>query len=266
MKDILKGAIVGDYMGSAYEFAGCKDYNFKVDGEICDITDDSILTIAIADACISGMPYALALQYWASKFPIPMGGYGNGFSRWLGSYRHKPYNSFGNGAAMRISAIGWLYSSLERTLKEAEAATKVTHNHEEGIKGAKAVAACIWLLRNGYSRAQVTDFVEKEFGYNVSTPLDEIRPTYGFDESCQRTVPVAIRCYLESSHFEDAVRLAVSMGGDADTLGAITGSIALADNTYDIPQYLLKAVNEKLTPAQRMVCVEIKEMAKVEIQ
>lgn len=242
-------------MGSIYEFKGCKDYGFKVDADKCDITDDSILTIAIADAAMSGMPYALALRYWASRFPNPMGGYGNSFSRWLAAGDEStPYNSWGNGAAMRISPIGWMYDTLEQTLDEVVKATEVTHNHEEGIKGAQATAACIWMLRNGYSRAQVQKEIKHRFGYELGTRLEYIRPTYHFDESCQGSVPVAIRCYLESKSWEDAVRLAVSMGGDADTLGAITGSIAMADPTYDIPQHLLLMAKGRLSQQQRSVC------------
>ena len=250
MKEVLMGAIVGDYMGSFYEFLRCKDYWFTVNPKQNDITDDSILTIAIADAAITGLPYSLALRYWGNKYPAPMGGYGNTFSQWLATDGSEPYNSLGNGAAMRISAIGWLFDSMEQTMEEAYKATEVTHSHPEGINGGCAVAAAIYLLRTGGSKAQLKKIMEEHFSYDIGFTLDELRPTYGFNESCMESVPVAVQCYLESKDWEDAVRLAVSMGGDADTLAAIAGSIAIADKDYDIPPYLLAQAKWKLDAQQ----------------
>ena len=254
----LMGAIVGDYMGSRYEFMPTKELEFPIDRVHSNITDDSILTIAVADALLSGIPYKWALHYWALKYPSPMGGYGGSFSRWLADPQLEPYNSFGNGSAMRVSAVGWLFDTLEDTLEQAYRSAECTHNHPEGIKGACAVAACIYMLRHGRSRADVIEYVEQQFGYNLRFSLDELRKTYKFDESCMGCVPVAIKCYLESTSWEHAVRLAVSMGGDADTLGAITGAIAVADmnGEYYIPQVLEQMAWEKLSQQQQAIVEE----------
>ena len=256
----LMGAIVGDYMGSAYEFVPTKDLNFAVNEGWHNITDDSILTIAVADALLAGIPYKWALHYWALQFPNPMGGYGNSFSKWMADPQLEPYNSYGNGSAMRVSAVGWLFGTLEETLQEARKSAECTHNHEEGIKGACAVAACIFMLRTGSSRAEVSKYIEAQFGYNLHFSLDDLRTTYGFDETCMGTVPVAIKCYMESTSWENAVRLAVSMGGDADTLGAITGAIAYADRSagYYIPPHLEQQAWRKLTLPQKYI-VEVFE-------
>ena len=258
-KDYLMGAIVGDYMGSCYEFSHCTNYNFIVSPAQNDITDDTILTIAIADAAMSKTPYNMALRYWGNKFPHPMGGYGAAFSNWL-AYGNEPYYSFGNGAAMRVSAIGWLYDTLEETMEQAYRATEVTHNHPEGIKGGCAVAAAIYLLRTGGNKEQLKQLMQEQFSYDMDFTLDELRPNYGFRESCMESVPVAIQCYLESHSWEDAVRLAVSMGGDADTLGAITGAVALADPNYNITPYLLQQAMWKLTEQQKAVVTEFYDL------
>ena len=239
-------------MGSTYKFSPTKALNFEVPWN-SDITDDSILTIAVANALLAGIPYKQALRSWARKFPNPMGGYGSSFSRWLADPQLAPYNSYGNGSAMRVSAVGWWFGTLEQTLQEARHSAECTHNHEEGIKGACAVAACIYMARTGRSRAEIAKYVEAHFGYNLHFSLDALRFTYGFDETCMGTVPVAIKCYLESTSWENAVRLAVSMGGDADTLGAITGAIAYADTStrYYIPPRLEQRARARLTWQQQ---------------
>lgn len=254
----LMGAIVGDYMGSRYEFMPTKELEFTIDKLHSNITDDSILTIAVADAILSGIPYKWALHYWAIKFPSPMGGYGGSFSRWLADPLLEAYNSFGNGSAMRVSAVGWLFDTLEETLEQAYMSAECTHNHPEGIKGACAVAACIYMLRHGSSRVEVMRYVEQQFSYDLHFDLDELRKAYKFDESCMGCVPVAIKCYLESTSWEHAVRLAVSMGGDADTLGAITGAIAMADmdGCYYIPPQLEQLAWNRLTTQQRSIVEE----------
>lgn len=254
----LMGAIVGDYMGSRYEFMPTKELEFTIDKLHSNITDDSILTIAVADALLSGIPYKWALHYWAIKFPSPMGGYGGSFSRWLADPQLEAYNSFGNGSAMRVSAVGWLFDTLEETLEQAYMSAECTHSHPEGIKGACAVAACIYMLRHGSSRVEVMRYVEQQFSYDLHFNLDELRKAYKFDESCMGCVPVAIKCYLESTSWEHAVRLAVSMGGDADTLGAITGSIAMADkdSSYYIPPQLEQLAWERLTIQQQAIVEE----------
>lgn len=254
----LMGAIVGDYMGSRYEFMPTKELEFTIDKLHSNITDDSILTIAVADAVLSGIPYKWALHYWAIKFPSPMGGYGGSFSRWLADPLLEAYNSFGNGSAMRVSAVGWLFDTLGETLEQAYKSAECTHSHPEGCKGACAVAACIYMLRHGQSRAELVQYIEQQFGYDLHFNLEELRKTYTFDETCMGCVPVAIKCYLESTSWEHAVRLAVSMGGDADTLGAITGSIAMADkdSSYYIPPQLEQQALERLTAQQQSIVEE----------
>lgn len=254
----LMGAIVGDYMGSRYEFMPTKELEFTIDKMHSNITDDSILTIAVADAILSGIPYKWALHYWAIKFPSPMGGYGGSFSRWLADPQLEAYNSFGNGSAMRVSAVGWLFGTLEETLEQSYMSAECTHSHPEGCKGACAVAACIYMLRHGQSRAELVQYIEQQFGYDLHFNLEELRKTYTFDETCMGCVPVAIKCYLESTSWEHAVRLAVSMGGDADTLGAITGSIAMADkdSSYYIPPQLEQLAWDRLTTQQQAIVEE----------
>ena len=237
----MKGAIVGDYVGSAYEFRRTKSCDFSMVTPESSITDDSIMTIAVMDAILHGMPYGKRLHYWGNKYPNPKGGYGGSFAVWLRSDNPKPYYSFGNGAAMRVSPVGWVFPTLKETLREAQKSAQCTHNHSEGIKGAMAVASAIYHVRNGKSKAFLRQYVEKEFGYDLSRNVADIRPTYGFDETCQGTVPEAITCYLGSSGFENAIRLAVSLGGDCDTLACITGAIAEADRTYKIPSELKEA-------------------------
>ena len=235
------GAIIGDYVGSAYEFANTKDYNFQLITPESDITDDSIMSIAIAHAICEGKSYESSMRYWGNKYPNPKGSYGGSFGAWLRSENPQPYNSWGNGAAMRVSAIGWAFETLEEVQREAQRSAMCTHNHSEGIKGAMAVASAIYFVRMGKSKEELKQYIETNFGYNLSRKTADIRPTYQFNESCQGTVPEAIICYLESSCFVDAIRLAVSLGGDSDTLACITGSIAEAESSCAIPTELLKA-------------------------
>lgn len=235
------GAIIGDYVGSAYEFHNTKDYSFEMITTQSDITDDSIMSIAIADAILQSKPYAERMRYWGNKYPNPKGAYGGSFSAWLHSSNPQPYNSWGNGAAMRVSPIGWAFSGLEQVLLQAKLSAECTHNHEEGIKGAQATATAIYLTRQGETKQWIKKYIESKFGYNLSFKIADIKESYKFDESCQGTVPPAIVCYLESTSFEDAIRLAVSLGGDSDTLGCITGSIAEANQTYSIPVDIMEA-------------------------
>lgn len=235
------GAIIGDYVGSAYEFHNTKDYHFDMVTPQSEITDDSIMSIAIADAILQDKPYAERMRYWGNKYPNPKGAYGGSFSAWLHSSNPQPYNSWGNGAAMRVSPIGWAFDSLEQVLLHAKLSAECTHNHEEGIKGAQATAIAIFLARQGETKQWIKKYIESRFGYNLSFKIADIKANYKFDESCQGTVPPAIVCYLESTSFEDAIRLVVSLGGDSDTLGCITGSIAEADQTYSISPNLKDA-------------------------
>ncbi|MDR2286963.1 MAG: ADP-ribosylglycohydrolase family protein [Prevotellaceae bacterium] len=235
------GAIVGDYVGSAYEFNNTHDYDFEIITLESSITDDSIMTIAVMDAVLQDKPYGDRLWYWGNKYPNPKGAYGGSFAAWLRNKNPQPYNSFGNGSAMRVSAIGWAFDTLGKTLQEAQKSAECTHNHPEGIKGAQAVASAIYHVRNGKSKERLKQYIEKEFGYNLSRKLSDIRPNYRFNESCMQTVPEAIICYLESSGFEDAICLAVSLGGDSDTIACITGSIAEADPACAMPAQVMDA-------------------------
>ena len=224
----MLGAIIGDIVGSRYEFANIHTTDFELFTLYNDFTDDTICTIAIADALLEGKPFKDSLLYWCRKYPSPMGGYGARFAQWLHSADPQPYNSFGNGSAMRVSAVGWAFATLEETLHFAKQSAIVTHNHPKGIKGAQAVAAAIFWARTGIGKAQIKENITRQFGYDLSQSCDQIRPYYHFNESCQETVPQAITAFLESDDFEHAIRLAVSLGGDSDTLAAITGSIAEA--------------------------------------
>jgi ADP-ribosylglycohydrolase len=220
------GAIVGDIVGSIYEWNNHRSKAFPLFTSKCVFTDDSVLTVALADAILHGGDYAAAMRRYGRRYP--RAGYGGLFRRWLDDPSMGPYGSFGNGAAMRISPAGWAFPSLEETLQRARAYTEVTHNHPEGIKGAETVAGAIWLARHGKSKAELREWIAKHSGYDLSRTCDEIRPHYEFNESCQRTVPEALTAFLESTDFEDAIRLAVSLGGDCDTLTCITGSVAEA--------------------------------------
>lgn len=224
------GAIVGDYVGSAYEFAPTKNYNFKLVTPASSITDDTIMSLAIADALMQPTvepDYRERMLYWGRKYPNPKGGYGGSFNSWLHSPDPQPYNSFGNGSAMRVAAIGWVFSDLQTVQAQAAASAEVTHNHAEGIRGAVATATAVWLARNGHDRHAIRAEVEK-LGYSLEFSIVNIKPSYGFYETCQLTVPVAIRCFYESHSYEDCIRMAVSLGGDADTLACIAGAIAEA--------------------------------------
>lgn len=234
---MIYGAILGDYIGSRFEFANIKTKNFELFDSTCDYTDDSIMTLAIKEACerIKTEGYEIyeqveqyfteAMQKWGRAYPNPKGSYGTSFAHWIFSDNPKPYNSFGNGSAMRVSAIGWMFDSLEEVEKFEEWSAKPTHNHPEGIKGAKVTAGCIYLARTNHSKAEIKEYIEK---YYALKSCDDVRPTYQFDVSCQGTMPIALEVFLESMDFEDAIRLAISMGGDSDTIGAIVGSIAEA--------------------------------------
>ena len=249
----MYGAILGDIIGSPFEFdRGDKTKNFDLFSKGCDFTDDSVMTIAVGEALLAVGTEATVkeieeavitnMQDWGKRYPYA--GYGGRFRHWLKEKSPKPYGSYGNGSAMRVSAAGWLYDSLERTREVARATANVTHNHPEGIKGAEATASAIYMARNESSKEEIKEYIEREFHYNLDRTLDEIRPGYHMDETCQKTVPEAIIAFLESKNFEDAVRNAVSLGGDTDTLGAITGSIAEA--FYGIPTELLAECRSRI--------------------
>ena len=240
----MYGAILGDMIGSPYEFdCGDKTKDFPLFSAFSRFTDDSVMTIAVAEALLDsrftdddGVTSALvrSMQKWGRRYP--RAGYGARFVRWLGSADPRPYGSYGNGSAMRVSAAGWLYDTLEETRSKARLTALVTHNHPEGVKGAEAVASAIYLARTGSSKDEIRSYVTREFGYDLSRTCDEIRPAYSHNESCQKTVPEAITAFLEGTGFEDVIRTAVSLGGDCDTLTCIAGSIAEA--FYGVPDEL----------------------------
>jgi ADP-ribosylglycohydrolase len=234
------GAIIGDIVGSIYEWDNIKTKEFPLFKPNCFFTDDSILTIAVADAIEKGgtkEDFIKSIKAYGRKYPNA--GYGSNFRKWLLSDQEEPYNSYGNGSAMRVSAVAFKYKSLNAVEKVAKISAEITHNHPEGIKGAQATAACIFLARNDYSKKAIKEYIEKTYGYDLDKSLEDIRPNYSFNVSCQGTVPEAIIAFLESKDFEDAIRNAISLGGDSDTLAAITGSIA--EGAYGVPD----AIKEK---------------------
>lgn len=222
----LLGAISGDVIGSVFEFSRLKEYDFPLFSRKSKITDDSILTIAVADAILHKRSYLESIREYAQAYPDS--GYGGFFRTWMYADDPRPYNSYGNGSAMRVSAVGWAFDTVEDVLADAKRSAEVTHDHPEGIKGAQATALAVFLARKGRSKEEIKREIQTRFGYDLGRTIDEIRPSYEFNEICQETVPEAIIAFLESQDFEDAIRKTVSLGGDADTLGAITGAIAEA--------------------------------------
>ena len=248
----LIGAVAGDTIGSIYEFNNTKRTDFELLQPGMNYTDDSLMTLAVADWLLKKKPsdddaqlLTDTMRRWAKQYPCPMGGYGGRFSSWLGSSSPKPYNSWGNGSAMRVSGVGYAADTLEEALRLAEISAAVTHNHPEGIKGAQATAAAIYMARTGSSKEEIRDYIEQNFQYNLHRTCDSIRPTYHFDVSCQGTVPEALIAFFDSHDFESAMRLAVSLGGDSDTLACITGGIAAAYYN-NIPQSIVDFVTNNL--------------------
>ena len=239
---ILIGAIAGDIIGSYYEFSPMKSTNFQLFNETSHFTDDTIMTVANADWLLTEDSLLGIMQEYGNRY---QGGYGYMFYDWLKADNPQPYNSWGNGSAMRISPVGWAFDTLGETLDAAKRSAEITHNHPEGIKGAQATAACVYLARVGKSKQMIKEYIETLFGYNLDRTCDEIRPTYQFDESCQGTVPESIIAFLESTDYESAIRLTISLGGDSDTMGAITGGIAEA-YYKEIPSYILEETLKRL--------------------
>ena len=255
----MLGAMIGDIAGSKYEFNNTFDYDFEMFGEGCDFTDDTICTVAIADAILNGRSYQESLLDWCRRYPSPKGAYGGRFAGWIRSLDPQPYNSFGNGSAMRVSPVAWLFDDLSQVLEEAEKTALPTHNHPEGIKGAKAVAHAIWHFRKSKFSEESKDSENEETkglkNENAKASKDEnetiqgfmsiarsyyedfdtrVYPKGKFDETCMDAVPLSFYLLSQASSFEDAIRLAISHGGDSDTIGAIVGSIAEA--RFGIPQ------------------------------
>ena len=220
------GAIAGDIIGSAYEFGRTKSKVFPLFGPGNGFTDDTVMTVAIAQAILTDGDYRRAALDFGRRYPNA--GYGGSFAHWLIAKDPKPYGSYGNGSAMRVSPVGFAFDTVEDVLREAARSAEFSHDHPEGIKGAQATALAILLARQKHEKARIREEIASRFGYDLDRTVDGIRPAYGHDESCQRTVPEAIICFLESDSYEDCVRNAVSLGGDADTLACIAGGIAEA--------------------------------------
>jgi ADP-ribosylglycohydrolase len=220
------GAIAGDIIGSVYEGSGLKTKDFPLFDEHCRFTDDTVLTVAVAEKLLYGGDYVELFHEYFHAYPDA--GYGGSFIHWAGSRHRQPYNSWGNGSAMRVSPVGFACESIEEVLAEARRSAEVTHNHPEGIRGAQATAVAVFLARTGRAKPDIKSHIEREFGYDLKERLDDIRGWYRFDVSCQGSVPQSIIAFLESDSYEDAVRNAISLGGDADTMACIAGGIAEA--------------------------------------
>lgn len=238
------GAIAGDIIGSVYEHHQIKTKDFPLFHPLCRFTDDTVLTVAIADAILSGRPYLESVREIGRRYPGA--GYGESFIQWLHSDDPRPYRSWGNGSAMRVSPVGFAFPSEDEVLRQAKMTAAISHNHPEGIKGAQATALAVFLARTGIGKEQIRSRIAKKFGYDMNRTVDDIRPAYSFDVSCQGTVPEAIIAFLDSDSYEDAVRNAISLGGDSDTLACITGGIAEAFYC-GIPEDIQEKAHECLT-------------------
>lgn len=239
----MLGVIAGDIIGSWYEFHATKEKEFELFHPKSKFTDDTTLSMAIAKSILDDEPYLdNVVDFGLRYFDV---GYGGSFKKWLKGDEHLPYNSWGNGSAMRVSPIAFAFDTEEKVLEEARKSAEITHNHPEGIKGAEATALAIFMARKGKSKEQIRERITTEFEYDLSRTVDEIRPTYKFEVSCQKSVPESIICFLDSNSFEDCIRNCVSLGGDADTMAAIAGGIAEA--YYGVPKEIEKKINEYLS-------------------
>ena len=249
----MYGAITGDIIGSQFEFdKGNKSREFELFGKNCEYTDDTVMTVAVAEALLDAGKDAdektvkeklvASLKKWGKKYPYA--GYGNRFKLWVLSDKSEPYGSYGNGSGMRVSPVGWLYDSMERTREVARWTAEITHNHPEGIKGAESTAAAIFMARHHAAFEEISNYIEDEFGYDLSRTLDEIRPDYCHVEDCMKTMPEAFTCFLEAGSYEECIRNVMYIGGDTDTLGAIAGAIAEA--YWGIPEDLIRKAKEYL--------------------
>lgn len=259
----MLGAIAGDIIGSVFERHNVKHTTFPLFSEGSRFTDDTVLTLAVAESIMEGKGYGQTLREYGRRYP--RAGYGGMFLEWVFSPEMGPYNSFGNGSAMRVSPVGFAYGELEKVLEEGMRSAAVTHNHPEGIKGAQAAAAAVFLARQGRGKGDIRSYVTEAFGYNLEQTLDEIRPHYSFDVTCQGSVPQAIIAFLESDDYEDAVRKAISIGGDSDTIACITGGIAQAFYGY-IPAHIVSKCRE-LLPAELLAVLDrFNDFAGIEIK
>ncbi|MEY3173804.1 MAG: hypothetical protein RLZZ436_1718 [Planctomycetota bacterium] len=250
------GAIAGDIIGSVHEHTGLKTKDFPLLHEDCRFTDDTVLTIAVASRLLHGGDYVDIFHDFFHDYP--RAGYGSSFIHWAGYRLRNPYHSWGNGSAMRVSPIGFAFDTMDEVLDQAKASAEVTHNHPEGIRGAQATAVAILLARMGRDKPAIRKHLEAEFGYNLSVRLDDIREQYRFDVSCQGSVPQSIIAFLESDSYEDAVRNAISLGGDADTMACIAGGIAEAFHG-SIPDHIAKPALELLDSKLREITLKFLE-------
>jgi len=239
----MLGAITGDVLGSTFEFYPMKTKKFELLDNKSHFTDDTVMTVAVADSIMNQVPYVESLQKWGRKYP--RAGYGGWFRKWIHQEDPRPYNSFGNGSAMRCSSIGWLFDDEKSVLEEAKKSAEITHNHPEGIKGAQSISLGVLMAREGRSKKEIKEKIESLFDYDLSQKLEQIIPGYSFDSTCQGSVPQAIIAFLESKDFEDAIRNAISLGGDADTQACITGSLAEA-HYKDIPDDIASFVKWRI--------------------
>ncbi|NIV03563.1 ADP-ribosylglycohydrolase family protein [Candidatus Saccharibacteria bacterium] len=249
----MLGAIAGDIIGSIYEGNNIKTTDFPLFSKACTFTDDTVLSVAIADCILNGGSYRDKLKEYYRYYPYA--GFGGHFQIWAASDELEPYYSFGNGAAMRVSPVGFAFDGLERVLEEAKKSAGVTHNHPEGIKGAQATASAVFLAKIGQSKADIRTYIEDTFVYNLDDTVENLQKSYTFEISCQGTVPQSIIVFLASSDFEDAIRKAISIGGDSDTIACIVGGIAHA-HYKNIPKFIQSRVYEILDAHLRRITTE----------
>ncbi len=257
VKGGIIGAIIGDVVGSRYEWCNCRSTDFELFTSASRFTDDTVMTIAVADWLLSGVPLQTVMTDWGKVFPAA--GYGGMFYRWLFKSENKtPYNSFGNGSGMRVSPCGYFAKTLDEALDLAKQSAEVSHNHPEGIKGAQAIAVAIFMARKKAKKEEIRAYIEQTFDYNLHRTCDEIRPIYEFNETCQGSCPEAIIAFLDSSDYESAIRLAVSIGGDSDTIACMTGGIAAA--YYGIPAWIVQRVMNDLPKNMQQIIKQFDEL------
>jgi len=246
------GSVIGDIIGSVYEHKNIKTTSFPLFSPGSTFTDDTVLTIAIADSLLNNRSYIETLKKYGRKYPYA--GYGVSFYHWIFSDSNAPYGSWGNGAAMRVGPIGFRFETLDEVMVEAKRCAEVTHNHKEGIKGAQATASSIFLSRIGRSKIEIKEYIETTFNYNLNRSIDDIRPVYQFDVSCQGSVPEAIIAFLDSKDFVDAIRKAISIGGDSDTIACVAGGIAEA--FYEKIPFNVLETTKRLLPGDLLSIIE----------
>ena len=247
------GVIAGDVIGSRFEWAPIKTIDFPLFHPLCSFTDDTVLTVATASALLRGTPFDQAYLDFGRRYP--KAGYGGNFHKWLAATEPRPYHSYGNGSAMRVAPVGWACADEQGVLREAKRSAEVTHDHPEGVKGAQATALAVFMARGGASKDEIRAGIATRFGYDLDRTVDQIRPTYYFDVTCQGTVPEALIAFFESRDYESAVRLAVSLGGDSDTLAAITGGVAQAFYRV-VPNAIVEEVRGRLPEEFREIVDE----------